>query len=401
MLPLLASLSLASTVLTLNLTNTAAAASTQKPPILIGQISAIGTAFDNNNDRISTVKAAILAINKAGGIHGRMLKFVWCNDEHDPNTSLACARTMVADHVDVMISDEVSSPSDTGLFAAANIAEVDSEPELPDQFTSSDSFLVSGGANWQVAGVVDEAAKLGLKKVILVVNTGSPYPAIAKSAAAKAKIAYVPPVFITTDQVNFDPTAAQVIASGADAVALIDAPQMAVPIADAILAQGANPTFLFNGDVPSPQDFNEITNISTDKIIVSADTPPPAASNLPGIKEFDQELAAEYKTGDKEALISNMRMSAIRAWLAVHMFAEIADTLKTVTAKTILAAFTKAKNVNGLGLIPPWTPSAKGCLAGNNRVSNPYEWFLKYVGGKYQLLTANEKPVNMNPFICS
>jgi hypothetical protein len=82
------------------------------------------------------------------------------------------------------------------------------------------------------------------------------------------------------------------------------------------------------------------------------------------------------------------------------MFAEIASQLQTVNNGNVLNAYQTAQNVNGLGLIPPWTPSVKGCYNGLTRVSNPYEWFLVYKDGQYSLQNPSEKPVNMDTYFC-
>jgi ABC-type branched-subunit amino acid transport system substrate-binding protein len=392
----------ATIVSTTSTASVASAASTHGPDIVIGSISAEGAAEDNNNDRVATLGAAIQAINKAGGIHGRTVKLLWCNGEHDPNHELSCARELIGDHVDVVIGSEVSNPDVVGLLASAGIADVDTEALSPEEFTSTDSFLMSGGVNYETAGGIAEAKAAGLKKIFFISYEGSDYPPIAQAIAKKVGIDYVGSALETQTIADYDPIAAQVASSGADAVLMVLAPLQFVDTADAIEALGLNVTLMGNGEVPHPTDLDAITNINSIKVLITADVPPASASSrFPGIAQFLKELAAYHKkTGNSFAVVNQLRVSAIRVWMDAHVFADIANNLKTVNASTIKKAYATVKNVSTLGLTPAWTPSAKGCAAGYPRVSNPYEWYLQFKNGKFVLLNANEKPVSMKPLLC-
>jgi ABC-type branched-subunit amino acid transport system substrate-binding protein len=375
---------------------------TKGAPIVIGTILDEGVAQDNNYDRVATIKAGIDAINKSGGINGHPLQLLYCNGQADLNTELACAREMVTKHVDAVLGAEVENPSVVGLLNAAKIADIDTEAISPETFTTRDSFLLSGGANYQVSGVVDEAAHAGLKRIYMVANTGSAYPSFGEAVAKKDGITWAGQSLIPTTESNYDPVAAQVANSHADAVALIMTPQQSVATADAMVAAGLHVTLLFNGDVPDPTELESITDAPNIKFLIAADTPPPSATQIPAIRKFETELAAYHKkTGTPWAVNSALRMSAVRVWVDTQIFAEIVKTLKTVNATTIRTAYLNAKTVTGLGMVPKWTPTKKGCLAGYPDVSNPYEWFLTLKNGEFVLLTKNEKAVSMNPFLCS
>jgi ABC-type branched-subunit amino acid transport system substrate-binding protein len=368
-------------------------------PILIGNISAEGTSYDNNNDRLATIRAAIRAINKSGGIKGHPLELIYCNGQHDPNAELSCANQLVSDHVVATIGSEVANPSVIGVLNNASIADIDTEAYVPEEFTNPDSYLLTGGASYQVAGVVSEAAALGYKKLFFIGATGEDlYVSIVKQVAAKKGIKVVGESLLAANTADFDPTAAQVGSSGADSVIIEEAPQQLISIVNAIEAQGLHPEFLTNGDIPHPSDLASMSNGAGNDFLIGADTPPPSATQFPAIKQFNAEIAAEYSSGDHDATISQMRMSAVRTWLDTHIFAEVAKTLTTVTAASVRHAYDTDTNINGLGLVPSWTPSTTGCYTGYPRVSNPYIWYLKVQNNQF-VLAANQ-PVNMDPLLC-
>jgi ABC-type branched-subunit amino acid transport system substrate-binding protein len=368
-------------------------------PIMIGNISAEGASYDNNNDRIATIRAAIRAINKSGGVKGHPLQLIYCNGQHDPNVELACANQMVQDHVVATIGSEVANPSVIGVLDNANIADIDTEAYVPEEFTNPDSYLLTGGASYQVAGVVAEAASQGLKKLFFIGATGEDlYVSIVKQVAAKKGIKVVGEALLAANTADFDPTAAQVGSSGADSVIIEEAPQQLVAIVNAIEAQGLHPKFLTNGDVPHPSDLASMSDGAGNDFLIGADTPPPSATQFPAIKQFNAEIAAEYKSGDHDAVIDQMRMSAIRTWLDTHIFANVIKTLTTVTPASVRHAYETDKNINGLGLVPSWTPSTTGCYQGYPRVSNPYIWYLKVKNNEFVL--ASDHAVDMDPLLC-
>lgn len=369
-------------------------------PIVLGVVAAEGAAYDNNNDRIAAVKAALAAINKAGGINGRKVQMTYCNSEHTSNIELSCARTMISKHVTALIGSEIGNPSAIGLYNAAKIPDIDTEAYTIPTFTTRDSFLSTGGASYQVAGVTAEGKRWGCKKLFFIGDTF--YTPIAKLVAKKASLAWAGTSSPAATTTNFDPVAAQVASSGANCVEIIEAPQTSIAIGNALAASGVHAALLFNGDVPDPAELDTITNASSTTFLISADTPPPSATFISGIKEMDAQLAAYYKaTHTSYATYPNMRMSAVRVWLDVQMFAEIAKKLKTVNSSTLRQAYLTVKSVNGLGMIPNWTPSAKGCLKDYTDVSNPYEWYLTIKNGAYVLLKGkSEHAVNMNPYLC-
>jgi ABC-type branched-subunit amino acid transport system substrate-binding protein len=347
------------------------------------------------------LKAAFRAINAQGGINGRPLQLVWCNGQHDPNAELACANQMVSKHVVAMLGTEVANPSVIGEFNNLNIADIDTEAYVPAEFTNPDSYLLTGGASYQVAGVVSEAAAEGTKKLFFVGATGEDlYVSIVKQVAAKKGIQMVGQSLLAVGTANFDPTASQVGSSGADSVIIEEAPQQLIAIANAIEAQGLHPRFLTNGDIPHPSDLQSISNGAGNNFLIGGDTPPPTATQIPAIAQFHTELDAEHASGDKDAVITNMRMSAVRVWLDAHIFANVAKTLPTVTAASVRNAYKTATNLDGMGMVPAWTPSKQGCYTGYPRVSNPYIWYLKVQNNQFVLANPNEQPVNMDPLLC-
>jgi ABC-type branched-subunit amino acid transport system substrate-binding protein len=198
---------------------------------------------------------------------------------------------------------------------------------------------------------------------------------------------------------NFDPYAAKVAKSGADAVMVVTFPGQAIPMVNAVEDQGFHPDWIFNGDVPRPSDLKQLGK-ATERTYVAGDVPPlTAAGDHPQLQQYIDELDAYgQESGDEAADTSDVRGSTIRAWLAMQFINQVADQMKDGSAESLKAALDGAKDLQS-DLIPPWNPSAKSCVPGYDRVSNPNLYFLK-VQPSGDMELADEQTYDVSEYLC-
>ena len=77
----------------------------------------------------------------------------------------------------------------------------------------------------------------------------------------------------------------------------------------------------------------------------------PTASE-PGLEQMQKEFN-QYAPGIPQTVFT------LPGWLAVHMFADVANKLPSVTRASVLAAFQNLTNQYAYDLIPPYTTSVK------------------------------------------
>jgi hypothetical protein len=111
--------------------------------------------------------------------------------------------------------------------------------------------------------------------------------------------------------------------------------------------------------------------------IYEVDYFPPISLGLPGTKLYVKQITAY----DKNAVLDT---TSTIPWLAVHMFANVANSLPTVTRASILKAMTDAKNLNTYGLIPPYSTNKPftGLGGAFPRAFNQTFWFDVIKNGK-------------------
>jgi hypothetical protein len=133
---------------------------------------------------------------------------------------------------------------------------------------------------------------------------------------------------------------------------------------------------------------------ATRLFVVGAYPPVGDVAVYPGLGRYGQELDTQVEAGDKDASIRDS--ASLRAWLSVHVVAEVAQGVQgEVTPTSLTAAFTGATNVDLFGILPRWTPSARGSVPGFERASNAEVFFLRLQSGFF-VAAKPIKGVNMN-----
>jgi branched-chain amino acid transport system substrate-binding protein len=123
-------------------------------------------------------KAAVAAVNAAGGIDGHPLNYEFCSNGTvvpfgDPNSSAACAAKAAQQGVAATVSDFTGY--DNVVFPAllqAKIASVAEQPVAALDNTSQDSFPIVGSISIIDAGIGYQLAKSGCKKEVLLLQQG-------------------------------------------------------------------------------------------------------------------------------------------------------------------------------------------------------------------------------------
>jgi branched-chain amino acid transport system substrate-binding protein len=140
----------------------------------------VETLTQTADDDLAGIKAAVAAINAAGGVDGHPLAYSSCDDHNDPNQALTCARQGISNS-SVLAFVNAGSTYGTEydpLLQQAGLANFADNPSSSADDTSKISFPLYGGAINTVVSAVAAAQPqyLGAKKI------GVPYIGIASGA---------------------------------------------------------------------------------------------------------------------------------------------------------------------------------------------------------------------------
>lgn len=368
---------------------------TKGAPVKIGVIASVNAAI-SYPDVVSAEQAAARALNKKGGINGHPIQIVYCNDNFNPNQAATCARNLVADKVVATAGDfnAVGQGTVLSTLSAAGIpsvAEYDGGPAA----TDSHSFLFDGSIALQEAGVIDYATQLGKHVAMAFVDTPTttPYFALGKKMipALGGKVT----ASVTFPQTGDVSAQASALVSSKPDVVAVAGPEANVGLLIKEMDQlGYKGKFVEDDGALDQTFLNSLGSAVANQLELVGQYPPLSESaKVPGLKQFIADMAAEKAAGDSNAPTSPMlvRDPPISAWLAVYAIAEIANKAKASDASGVYDALKSAKNVDMMGVIPPWTPESS-TIKSLPRDSDPYTYAFAYNNG--HPASAPGQPVN-------
>jgi ABC-type branched-subunit amino acid transport system substrate-binding protein len=331
----------------------------------------------------SVDKAAVLGINRRGGVNGHPLELDSCDGQNDPNTELQCARKLVSDGVVALVGG-IASTNGAAVDAYLqqhDVAIIGMNPLVDADFNSPNVFLLNSGQLGIFSGDAANAAKQGLKKIwvmTLDVPGADLGIQVTKDAANAAGIKVVGSSKVPVTSTNDSSYVQAALAGGADAIL----PAMGSTQTAALLLavnQAGQKITMINLDTEPAADLKDACGngggVCKGSLGSSFALPPTDTSNA-GIKLFQADMAAEAATGDKSAEpAAAFNDLALEGWLGMQALAKVAAKQPAIDNKSVLTGFQTATDIDLWGVIPPWTPNKSAGIKGYPRISNSAVYF--------------------------
>jgi ABC-type branched-subunit amino acid transport system substrate-binding protein len=335
-------------------------------------------------DEADYYSAVADAINARGGIHGRPLEVVGCDDNNDPNQTTTCFRNIVnnPNFLGAVNFGGSCGSQYIELLNSVNAASVGDQFYCPESFKSAAVFpFTAGSFTTGVAGPVFGVLDFKQPDVILTTtdtDAGHAFPQFVAPyvKAIGGKVSTT--VYIPLTAADFTPFAADIIASTGflfDGNTVPDG----VRLGKALQAQGFSRPVIYNGiswDAGSiSSNLNNPSNayISTGFNLSSA-----------GYQQFDADLT-KFKPGSTER-----SGELINLWLSANVVAAEANKLPAngVTASAIRDELSKATALNTYGLTIPLNYTTPSSIGGGSitRAPNACAALYKVDNGKSTLV---------------
>jgi ABC-type branched-subunit amino acid transport system substrate-binding protein len=367
-------------------------------PIKIGQIAPTDTATYNAQDSVAVARAAVRGINERGGIDGRPLEIVYCNNENDPNAAAACARELVSEQVVAVVRSIVIEGGDqvSAILDAAGIPDVGRGALTPAEFNAPNAYLLDGGVISAYAGALARFAEQGGEALFLATAESASGPttiAALKNMASKLGVRVVGTASIPYDTADYAPLAAQIKDSGAEGAVLAFTQQQIVQTIKAADQTGVSVNWLLNGGGITESDLETLAPAQTEKFIVGTATLPMSASDQNDqVAQMQEDIEAQFEAGDEDADPKKLFPNAYVAWAAIYALTEVFDGLDTISAETVRNALDEANDLD-VGISTPWTPSRPGPNEDFSRVSHPFTYVSQVENN--QLVLLQDDPIDV------
>jgi branched-chain amino acid transport system substrate-binding protein len=202
-------------------------------------------------DAQAAMEAKVAQVNADGGIDGRQIDLIICNNNLDPNTAAGCARQAIEEEVvAVVASFEPFTSQVVPTLEQAQIPFFHGEPITENDATSEIEFAMTGGVLTQYAALGKTMADAGCSRVGIiassdeVVQVGAEFATKAFESSGGSAVQIDVPI----EQAAFDSEVAQLVADGAECI---------IPAANP--PQGASIVKTVNG-LPEPMPVGGISS---------------------------------------------------------------------------------------------------------------------------------------------
>jgi branched-chain amino acid transport system substrate-binding protein len=319
-------------------------------------------------------------INANGGIGGRPIEDIICDDKSDPNQTVACARKAVEEHVVALIGDSTQfSDKAYPIIEKAGIAILGNIPITPPDGVSPYSFPTNAGsavliATAQLAANQPECKEIGL---VTVENTAVPLieaGMIGTLLAEGKESAYT--VLLPEAAQDFSGEAAEV-AEGGDCAMYFTIPRNAEVFIPQ-LRQATQQPLIVSGTAMTTEVI-EKSGEDAEGILTTQYYPPYESEAMKPYREVVENYsdASSWDT---------TYYNGPNTWQSMLIFKEVAEKLKTIDAESFYDALKSDKNVSGQGITPnlDFTKSGEWAqVPSQKRIFNRAMIYDKVEGGKF------------------
>jgi ABC-type branched-subunit amino acid transport system substrate-binding protein len=370
-------------------------------PVKVGMITSLTGPLAANPEVKDSLLAAVAAFNKRGGVgtNGAKLQAVVCDSKGDANGEVDCARQMVDDGVVATLNDlTYNNPAGVvDVLEQAGIPRIGLGGTDISEFGSSVSFPISAGVIAAYLGTAVGFEQNGDKEICLMrtdAPTGATFRGFLAPSFTAIGVDIICDVAVATGSTDYSPYIAQIQQEDPQAVLISHTDSVTTQLI-AAMAQ-------LNAKVPlggNPGSFKLETlrkyPAITKGTVLSDSFPYPSQANaktFPGLKQYFADMKASGKSSLSQA---KLKAADFGPWIATLAFVNVTKSLDSFTPESVVGALESAKDVDLLGLTPPWTPSTPGFSVFTSS-SNHYVYISKFDGKN---IVTNKTPIDVTQYI--
>ena len=369
--------------------------------VKVGMITSLTGPLAANPEVKDALLAAVAAFNKRGGVgtnHAK-LQAVVCDSKGDANGEVDCARQMVDDGVVATLNDlTYNNPAGVvDVLEGAGIPRIGIGGTDISEFGSSVSYPISAGVIAAYLGTAVGFEQDGDTKICLMrtdAPTGATFRGFLTPSFTAIGVDITCDVAVATGSTDYAPYIAQIQQEDPQAVLISHT--------DAVTTQLIGAMAQLNAKIPlggNPGSFKLETLRKYPEItkgtVLSDSFPYPSQANtkaFPGLKQYFADMKASGKSSLSQA---KLKAADFGPWMSTLGFVNVTKSLDTFTPETVIGALKSAKDVDLLGLTPPWTPSTPGFSVFTSS-SNHYVYISKFDGKN---IVTNKTPVDVTQYI--
>lgn len=314
--------------------------------MVIGPVtSGAGVQTPPQPELVVGAKAAVKAVNAAGGVDGHPLDLQVCDTQGAQNGGVTCATKAVQQKVLAVVGAVDFFGDYISVLKSGGVPNVGPLP-IQAELTDTNSYPIEGGASVVPAAVVSYAAKQGLNSVAYVGNSSaytSAIPQIAKPVIDKHAGFQLHLISIPAAAVDVSPYVAQAKRDKLVDLATFSPTATLSFIKDYIAGGGSPGSIVTSASTLTPALIKSLGTKAEGLKISSLFIP--AADSTPAAQQFSKDMDAVNSSAAKDEVAEN-------SYLAVKLFAAAAKGHQPKDGTDVASEVAALTNLD-LGLIPP------------------------------------------------
>jgi ABC-type branched-subunit amino acid transport system substrate-binding protein len=369
--------------------------------VKVGMITNLSGALAANPEVKDALLASVAAFNKRGGVgtNKAKLEAEVCDSKGDANGEVACARQMVDDGVVATLNDlTFNNPSGVNdVLEKAGIPRIGIGGTDISEFGSSVSYPISAGVIAAYLGTAVGFKEDGDTKICLMrtdAPTGATFKGFIEPSFNAIGVQINCDVAVATGATDYTPFVAEVQREDPDAILISHS--------DAVATQLIGAMAQLNAKIPlggNPGSFTIDTlrkyPTITKGTVLSDSFPYPSQANVkkfPGLKQYFADMKA---SGKSSLSASKLKTPDFAPWISTLAFVNVTKDVSDFTPQSVVQALETVKDVDLLGLTPPWTPSTPGFSVFTSS-SNHYVYVSRFNGKE---VITNKTPIDVTQYI--
>jgi ABC-type branched-subunit amino acid transport system substrate-binding protein len=316
---------------------------------------------------LDAFKAAVVAANARGGIHGHQIHLIVCDAQSNENAAAACGQQAVSDNAIAVVDDSGEEDTMFPYLQAAHIPTFDNGG-LPLTWTSPVSFVINADFLSVTAGAVALLAKDGCTSFVTVGNefnsvTNGAIDTQEADAAKQFGIQDKGSVYAPLTAPDMSPYVTQAMNKAADCVITVafGAPEISLLTALApvtSIKKIALTSSYVASSASQAQAVNTLmTRLGSRALLITGDEGTNAASWNTAVRQF----VKDHNTYDSSGIISGVNELE---WSDLQLVIHAADAIyPNVTADRLLKYLNQLQN---------YWPGLSPAVSFNKSVKNPY-----------------------------
>jgi ABC-type branched-subunit amino acid transport system substrate-binding protein len=306
-------------------------------PIKLFQIAPLESQVYSAVEMAPSAQAAVDRVNDAGGVNGRKLELISCNDKYDPSEALRCAKKAVQEDAVAVIGSLSAFGDQTGpVLAAKNIPNIGANGLVPSDYTSKLSYLLDPGVAAYTAAPVLLARNAGATKLasFAVENPSNDVTDSYFRAGAKvAGVDLVKEIHVPADAIDWVSYVKQAESAGANGIVTSLTPEGTLKLWNALeSAQLVKKLPISITATSVGQSVVDKVSRKTSSNTYGIFEAPSIASDAPWVTDY----LADMKKGAPDITPTPV---GLRAWMSVQFTADVMKGIDgDVTSDTLVAA---------------------------------------------------------------